>query len=196
MLDKVFSFRNKDTLDEEELWSKFKDGDQWALSVLFKTYFDQLYLYGMNLFGNEGLVKDAIQMLFFRLWKNRDRIAIPESIPAYLFVSLRRILLRKKRREQARYTRNAEYLEYEIDQTFSIEEVLIMEEEREEQVELYQEALKSLTPRQREALLLRTNSGMKNREIAQIMDITDKRVRNLIYEAKKQLEKRIYELTG
>jgi len=196
MLGKIFSSRNNKALEEDELWSKYKNGDKWAFSVLFKTYFDQLFLYGMNLFGNEGLVKDAIQMLFLRLWKDRERIVIPDSIPAYLFVSLRRILLRKKRREQSRYTRNAEYLEYEMDQTFSIEEVLIMEEEREEQVQLYQEALKSLTPRQREALLLRTNSGMKNQEIAQIMDITDKRVRNLIYEAKKQLEKRIYELTG
>lgn len=195
MLKNVFSFRNKDTFGEDELWSKYKNGDQWALSVLFKNYFDQLYLYGMNLIGNEGLVKDSIQMLFFRLWQNRESIAIPDSIPAYLFVSLRRIILRKKRREQARYTRNAQYLEYEIDQTFSIEEVLIMEEEREEQIQLYQEALKSLTPRQREALLLRTNSGMKNQEIAQIMDISDKRVRNLMYEARKQLEKRIYELT-
>ena len=199
MIEKLFSFTIKEdyeTLEECEVWSEFKKGHKEALSVLFKSYFEQLYLYGMNFLGNEEMVKDAIQVLFFRLWQNRERITNPDSIPAYLFVSLRRIMLRKKRREQARYTRNAQYLEYDANEELSIEEVIMMEEEKEEQLDLYKEALTSLTPRQKEALLLRMDSGMKNQEIARIMDISDKRVRNLIYEAKKQLKKKLYELTG
>ena len=199
MIEKLFSFTIKEdyeTLEECEVWSEFKKGHKEALSVLFKSYFEQLYLYGMNFLGNEEMVKDAIQILFFRLWQNRERITNPDSIPAYLFVSLRRIMLRKKRREQARYTRNAQYLEYDTNEELSIEEVIMMQEEKEEQLDLYKEALTSLTPRQKEALLLRLDSGMKNQEIARIMDISDKRVRNLIYEAKKQLKKKLYELTG
>ncbi|MDZ7691449.1 MAG: sigma factor-like helix-turn-helix DNA-binding protein [Balneolaceae bacterium] len=39
--------------------------------------------------------------------------------------------------------------------------------------------------------MLRVDSGMSNKEISQIMGVSDKRVRNLIYEATERLREHI-----
>lgn len=83
-----------------------------------------------------------------------------------------------------------------MDRTFSrvldIEHKMLLQEEKEDQRTFLQNAIRSLTVRQKEALLLRLDNGMSNREIADIMEISDKRVRNLIYEAIKRLKEHIY----
>lgn len=178
---------------KEELWTAFSENDRQAFSALFLRCYEQLFRYGMHFSSNEEVVKDSIQKLFFRLWKKRKTLNCPQSVDGYLFVSLRRILLRKKERAKARKDRNMAFMEEEFEDIFSIEELIIFKEEREKRKELFRNALQKLTPRQKEALLLRVDSGMSNGEIARVMELSDKRVRNLIYEATKRLKKEIRE---
>jgi RNA polymerase sigma-70 factor (ECF subfamily) len=181
---------------DQQLWEAFVDGNREAFSVFFIRFYERLFRYGMNFLSGkkEEAVKDGIQKLFFRLWKKRQSLQVPNSIDGYLYVSLRRILLRKVRRKKARNDRNSTYIEEEYDYIFNIEELMILREERKKRKALLQKALESLTPRQKEALLLRIDSGMSNKEISAIMEISDKRVRNLIYAATKRLKKKITEL--
>jgi len=79
-------------------------------------------------------------------------------------------------------------MEEELEYIFSMEELIILEEDRKKRQQLFRLALQQLTPQQKEALLLRVDSGMSNGEIALIMELSDKRVRNLIYEAIKRLK--------
>jgi RNA polymerase sigma factor (sigma-70 family) len=184
---------NWELLTKGELWSAFKKNNRRAFSALFLRCYEQLFRYGMNFSANKATVKDGIQKLFFRLWKKREKLSCPESVDGYLYVSLRRILLRNKERHQARKKRNVAFIEEELEQIFSVEEMIIFKEERQKRKELFQKALHKLTPRQKEALLLRIDSGMSNGEISTIMEVSDKRVRNLIYEATKRLKKEIRE---
>ncbi|MDR8394080.1 sigma-70 family RNA polymerase sigma factor [Aliifodinibius sp. S!AR15-10] len=180
---------------DQELWIAFRKGNRDAFSVLFLRYYQPLFRYGMNFSTVRETVKDSIQKLFYRLWEKRNLIDTPQSVQAYLYVSLRRILLRLNKRENSRERRNAQYLEQGMDGLISIEEEIILEEERKKREELYKSCIKALTPRQKEALLLRVDNGMSNTEIAGIMGITEKRVRNLIYESIKRLRREIYEQT-
>jgi RNA polymerase sigma factor (sigma-70 family) len=184
-----------DCCSEEELWKAFCEDNREALSNLFLRFYEQLFRYGMSFSSDEDIVKDSIQKLFFRLWQKRKVISVPQSIPSYLYVSLRRILLRKKKRKTARGKRNLEYLDLEFENLYSVEEQIVLREEKEKREELFQYALDSLAPRQKEAILLRVDSGMSNREIAEIMGVSDKRIRNLIYEATKRLRQEIKKLT-
>ncbi len=180
---------------EEELWEAFCEDNREALSKLFLRYYEQLFRYGMGVHPSQDLVKDSIQKLFFRLWKKRKIVNTPQSIQAYLYVSLRRIMLRMKDKGTSRAQRNSEYLDMDTDSLFSIEEQIILKEEQQERKKLLRCVIESLTPRQKEVLLLRIDSGMSNREIACITGVSDKRVRNLIYEATKRLREEIYKLT-
>lgn len=195
MFDQSYASDKFENFSEEELWAAFTDDNRKALSALFLKCYDRLFRYGMQILSNEESVKDAIQTLFFRLWKKRDTLTSPNSVYGYLFVSLRRILIRSIRKTKAKDRRNMDFVNYSLNNVRSVEELLIHQEEKERRKELFYFALQSLTLRQKEALLLRINSGMSNGEIARILNISDKRARNIIYEATKRLKGEIYKLT-
>ena len=180
-----------ESYSEQELWDAFTDGNRKALSMLFLRFYKRLFRYGILFSQNEEIVKDGIQILFLRLWKRKEMLDCPHSIEGYLYVSLRRILLRSNRRETTRRDRNMVFSDMNAGPMLSVEELIILQEEQNEREELFRNALRGLTPRQREALLLRIDSGMSNHEIARIMDLSDKRVRNLIYEATKRLREAV-----
>jgi len=180
-----------DLWSKEELWVGFSQNKRQAFSALFLRSYEQLFRYGMHFTSNEEVAKDGIQKLFFRLWKKRKTLACPDSVDGYLYVSLRRILLRQKNRRQSRQERHIAFVEDELDHIFSMEELIILKEERNKRQKLFRDALHQLTPRQKEALLLRVDSGMSNGEISKIMEVSDKRVWNLIYEATKRFKNRL-----
>ena len=180
-----------ETYSEEELWAEYRTGNKEAFSALFLRCYKRLFRYGMQFSPNEAVVSDGIQQLFLRLWEKRKNVACPRSVFGYLYVSLRRILLRRSTRKAARNRRHVDYMEDSGRYMDSIEEMLICQEEQERRRELLQFALRELSPRQKEALLLRIDSGMSNAEIADIMGVSDKQVRNLIWRATRRLKEEV-----
>lgn len=63
--------------------------------------------------------------------------------------------------------------------------------EEKEYLEKYQKALATLTEAQRVAFLLNRTEGKKHREIAEILDISQKAVEKRIYGALKKIRKEI-----
>jgi RNA polymerase sigma-70 factor (ECF subfamily) len=104
MLTKVHS-NNRVKNEENELnalWLALMGGDQEGLSELFCTSYPMLFNYGYKIVPHEAFVKDAIQELFLTLWEKRGAINKAESVKAYLFSSLRRIILRRLEKREHR----------------------------------------------------------------------------------------------
>jgi len=172
----------------EELWDAFRKGDDKALSELFVRYYTRLYRYGMRLLQEEEAVKDGIQHLFLKLWKKRKRIDQADSVTFYLLKSLRRILFRQKRQKASRRQRDQEYMDNFSPSYLTIEDCIVMAEQKVEQKELLEDAYQELTGRQKEALFLRLQNGLRNKEIADVMGLSHQRVRCLISEGTKRLK--------
>ncbi|MCW9705320.1 RNA polymerase sigma factor [Fodinibius salsisoli] len=179
---------SRDECSREELWEAFRGGDEKALSELFVRYYAKLYRYGMKLLSDEEAAKDGIQQLFLKLWNNRADIGRAESVTFYLLKSLRRILFRKKKQLKSRRRRNKEYMQNFISLPRTIEDEIVVAERKVEQKERLEKAYKVLTDKQKEALFLRLQHGLRNKEIADVMALSHQRVRNLIYEATKRLK--------
>lgn len=173
--------------NNDELWGALQDGDRTAFSELFSRFYPRLFRYGVKLVSDKEAVKDAIQEMFLSLWRHRKDLGDAESVEFYLLFSFRRTLLKEKKRIFNRQKRNWEYSENFLQYEFSIEKQIIYVEAKEERFKVYQKALQVLSERQRESLQLRIEYGLNNSEIAAVMDISEKRVRNLIYEATKKL---------
>jgi|GEM_PF-3242531 len=77
------------------LWQQYKLGDPGAFSRLYGAYVQVLYAQGMRVTPDAGLVKDCIHDLFVELWRDRQRVPQPESVPAYLAEALRTKLAAK-----------------------------------------------------------------------------------------------------
>ncbi len=120
-----------DAYSEEELWAEYIDDNRKAYSVLFLRCYERLFRYGMQFSSSDEIVKDSIQKLFLRLWKRRKELVCPESVYGYLYVSLRRILLRRDRRKKSRVQRHSDYMEKGPFCVSSIEQVIINQEKNE-----------------------------------------------------------------
>jgi len=129
-----------------------------------------------------------------RLWRKKEYYLRDIQSPrAYLLVSLRRIMLRDKKKRSARKERNREYASDFSKISHAVEQSIIDREITEEHKVLLETALNSLTKRQKEAFVLRLHQGLDNEEIAYVMEITKGRVEDLIYHATKSIKKEISE---
>ncbi|WP_185958393.1 RNA polymerase sigma factor [Fodinibius sediminis] len=173
--------------EEVCLWEAMRGGEREALETLFRRYYSPLYDYGINLVANANNVKDAIQELFLKLWRDRASLSTPRSIKAYLLVSIRRILMDGKKRKRKRYQRNRKYIEDAFSRVFTKEDLIVRREIEEGKRERLVQAINQLSNRQKETLFLRYYHGLTNREIAKIMNINYQSVKNNLYRALKNV---------
>lgn len=179
-----------DNLELHQLWDKLCEGEKRALGALFERTFDSLYRYGYRVISNPDQVLDSIQDVFYQLWKYRSNLDKPTSVEGYLFISLRRQLLRKKEKRKKRSENDEKYMSEEFDPLLDYEnwgEVLDLEEEQKRQLE---DAIQELTDRQREVIYLKFFEGLSTKELANVLDIRAQSIYNLVHDAVESL--RIY----
>lgn len=172
----------------DTLWQEITNGNEDALDSLFCLTYSHLYNYGFQITPQKGLVKDAIQELFLRLWRSHPNLSDAYSVKSYLLHSLRRILLRDLETRRNRSERNKKYVKDSFNEIYNIEELLIHLETEQQQKEQLLEALDSLSERQKEAIFLKFYEGASNEEIAEIMEINTQSVYNLIYRSIEKLK--------
>ena len=76
-------------MEQQILWKRFVNGDKEALSLIFRTFFDELFSFGLKLTRNTEIVEDSLQDMFFKLWKNRNNLDGISNIRGYLLKALR-----------------------------------------------------------------------------------------------------------
>ena len=172
---------------DAEIWTKFKNGDGDALSFIYAENSNKLYLYGLKLTTNYSIIEDSIHDLFSDLIRNRKKLGETDNIHFYLIKSFKRRLQRQLHKEQ-RYNLKDNDQEYAFDITYSIEHDIILEENSNQKIRFLNEALKDLTPRQKEAVYLKFTQGVEYVDIAEMMDMSVESCRNLICKAIKSLK--------
>lgn len=181
-------------MSSTQFWRKIQQGDEEAFRQLYDQYADLLYGYGMKIAGDDALVTDAIQSLFVYIFEKRKTCAVPQSISAYLCVSLRHMIVNALKKENSGVFKSLDELdanEYPFDLEIDIETAIIRSELEKEQLEVLQKELNSLTKQQREVLYLKYYKKMDSEEIARVMGITSRTVYNTTHMAITQLRERL-----
>lgn len=166
--------------DDQLLWQALREGDRDAFARLYQTHYRTLYGYGHKLVADAALVEDAIQDLFVDLWRLRNGLAPAVSVPYYLFRSLRRRLHRARERE--------DHLPLDPDR-LSIPDGDCADEE--DLIQQAERLIRQLPARQQEVVTLRFLGGFKNEEIADLLGITEKSVRNTLHKALSFLRRQV-----
>ncbi|MCX2475383.1 sigma-70 family RNA polymerase sigma factor [Pedobacter sp. MC2016-05] len=160
-------------LSDTDIWARMLKGDENALDEIYQVYFDSLYRYGMRILNNEDEVKDCLHNLFTKIWETRTKLGPTDNIRYYLFSALKNVI-------NSHYTKEKKYQKVEInDQTvfdlqFNLESAYIKKEELTEKVLQLSQAMKQLTPRQKEIIYLRYFEEMSYDQISEIMGLTTK----------------------
>ena len=175
-------------------WDKIQQGDEDAFRQLYDQYADLLYGYGMKIAGDDTVVTEAIQSLFVYIFEKRETCAEPQSKSAYLFVSLRQMIVNELKRESSGTFKSLDEVdtnEYRFDLEIDIETAIIRSELEKEQLEALQKELNGLTKQQREVLYLKYYKKMSPEEIAQVMGLTPRTVYNTTHMAITRLRERL-----
>ena len=164
--------------DDASIWEDFKAGVRSALSYMYFRYAKLLMLYGRKISEDYQMVEDCIHDLFFELWERRDRLGSTDSIKFYLFKILRRKVtesLRKKKdhipHEENHFTGFAKPIENQI----------IDNQTDKDRQALVENLLNQLNDNQREIIHLKFYVGLKNSEIAELLEMEHQSVKNVLF---------------
>lgn len=178
---------------EKDLWGRITSGDSSAYSELYNSYADVLYAYGMKINANDELVSEAIQLLFIKIFSRRQFLSRPNSTKAYLFTSLKRIMLNQLEGKSVKIIslddlcRNGSESRYNFDLEIDPQSMMIQNEDELLRVDILQQALNKLSKEQREVIYLRYYKNMSSEEVGEIIGTNSQVVRNITYKIIKKL---------
>nr|WP_321028825.1 sigma-70 family RNA polymerase sigma factor [Bacteroides nordii] len=164
-------------------WQEFLQGDENAYSWLYKTYIQLLYSYGLHFTMDGELIKDCIQEVFTKIYKNRKTLLLPDNVRLYLLIALKNCLLNVLNK-QYRYT-DLESIPFILSET--VEDEFLSTEASKLQKEEVENILSILTPRQREIMYYRFVEEMDFDQICKIMDLNYNSAHNQIQRALKKV---------
>ncbi|MGQ8335246.1 RNA polymerase sigma-70 factor [Sunxiuqinia sp. A32] len=174
----------------ESVFSHFKDGDELAFEMIFKSNYSALLGFCSQFINEIDSSKNIVQEAFINLWINRHKIENSNGIKAFLYTYIKSASLNYIRHNQvvSRYKDNQLMrkeieLNSEILDSFDFHSLEIIELEQ-----LIQQAIGNLPDRCREVFILSRIEGKKNKEIADQLGISVKSVEANITRAIKTLK--------
>jgi len=171
---------------DEEIWERFKRGDEKAFSYIFDTYHLPLYEYGQRFTSDEFLVRDSIQDLFFELARKKDKLSSTDNILFYLLKSLRLKIfanLRKNNRKGETVLDDERLDEFRLSYTTEVDP-----EEKELRLDQLAQAINELPTRLKETIYLKFYKNLSNQEVAEVMQVNYQTVGNNVQKAISKLK--------
>jgi RNA polymerase sigma-70 factor (ECF subfamily) len=172
-------------LKERQQLKRIQKGDMASFEALFNRFYPGLCAYARSLVGTKEVAEEVVQDVFYNIWKNRETIRIRYSVQSYLYRSAYNhsmMHLRKMRREY--FMEDVSGPEPEMNapdpsQAIQLDEVS----------GLIAETLENLPERTREIFRMNRQEGMKYKEIAEKLSISEKTVEANMSKALRALRK-------
>ncbi len=167
-------------------WKLLAEGEKQGLYDCFNLFYDDLYRLGLSLYRNVELIKESIQNLFLELWQIRHKLAAVENIRQYVFTVYKRTIYKTNLKYHIKGSTDGHDLSL-LDEKYisvnSYEAILIASEEDELKSIQLRNALKSLSPRQKEIIQLRYYECLSFKDIALKTKLTERTVYNTLHNA-------------
>lgn len=102
LLNKPIALSSLLAHDEKALLQLLAQGSQHALTVLYRSHWQSLFLSAYNILKDKKACEDIVQETFLQLWLRRENLAVRSSVKTYLSAAVRYQVfhyLRNKSRE-------------------------------------------------------------------------------------------------
>ena len=169
-------------MDSDDIFIGLKRRDEAALSVLFDTYYEKLYLFAEKYIYDSDKAHDIVQDVFLKIWENAERLELTSSIQHYLFASVRNGCLNYLKSLQIEDRNNRKYAEAYIES----QNVDMVDDE--ELLARVRQVLDELPEKCREVCLLRFVEGYKYADIAARLDMNENTVKAQLHRGMERLK--------
>lgn len=172
--------------NNEAVFEALRRGDATAYATLFSAYYQRLCRYAMRFVHDEDATEDLVQDCFLRLYEHRAALT-PTSLSSLLFTMVRnrclnylkhKVLVDGYQTEALKQSGGSEQL-YALDMTGNADAVVLYDDLRHQ----LDAIIDALPPRTREVFAMSRNDGMRNKEIAAALGISEKVVEKHVTKA-------------
>lgn len=161
---------------DDILIAGIKKDDYACYNQLFMRYYSRLCLFVFGITRNYTSSEDVVQELFIRLWIQRGKLEINESISGYLYRACKNAAINYLRSEKNRQKsiQNMPAKEWQTD------------EDQIEQIEFtvaLNQCIEQLPNRSRDVFMKSRIDGMKQQEISDQLGVSVKTIKNQIWKS-------------
>ena len=177
--------------EDEGLILQFYQGDQEALTVIFKRYKDGLFNFALRFVGNRADAEDAVSHAFMMVCEKRYTIKPGASFKTWLYTVARNSCLSKFRSQNKLFSLWSPKSDPDHDQAIDVRDPRLLARDQLSQKEIMAivaQAVSKLPQEQKEALILREYNGLSYEEISQVLDCSLEKVKVLIFRARNRLK--------
>jgi len=159
--------------EENYLLSELKKSNEVAFTMLFRSYYTDLVQFAGHILYDKNRCEDIVQNIFLKIWSERETLSIETSLKSFLLKSVQNACLDEIRHQQVIRTHES-YSEsvFEIDEMIDTENYVLFSDLN-EHVNL---AISKLPATYREAFELNRFRGLKYREIAEKLQVSERTV--------------------
>ena len=174
---------------DEEIMQEIKNGDLEKLSILFQKYKVLLYNFFVKQTYNKEISNDFVQNVFYRIIRYRMSFDEKQKFKTWMFKISRNIIADhySKIKLKTSETDLSEILNYK---KISNEDYI----EKDERTEQLYRALDKLPPEKKEILVMCKFNGIKYKDAAEIMEITESAVKVKVHRAISELKEHYFRL--
>lgn len=176
------TFVNKYT--DMDLVKRLQESDEEALTIIYKAYWEVMYLAAYNLVKDRSVCEDIVQEVFISLWQRRAKLQIKVSLKSYLYTST-------VYKVYDHFSKNKKMAKEELFDNFenkietSNPETKLMHEEL---IHLLDSIIDTLPDKCKEVYKLSRENMLSNKEIAEQLNISQRTVEGHISKALKILK--------
>lgn len=165
---------------EKELWKAFQNGSKDAFEEILRIFYRPMFDYGFRFQKDHDQLSDDIHDLFLSLWDRRAFLTPTANLKLYLFSALRNQIWRAKKRLSLTQELPDEDDESPFEETEYAETRIIRSEATDQRLSRIDFVMQKLTKRQQEILHLRFFENLSNAQIAEVLNISEPSVYNLL----------------
>ncbi len=159
--------------NENYLLVELKNSNKVAYTMLFRNYYKDLVLFAGSILQDKNRSEDIVQNIFLKLWTDRETLNIETSLKSFLLKSIKNACLDEIRhlqviRAHESYTESV----FEIDEMIDTENYVLFSDLNTKLTE----ALNKLPLSYKEAYEMNRFKGLKYKEIARELNVSERTV--------------------
>jgi RNA polymerase sigma-70 factor (family 1) len=167
-----------------DLVKRLQESEEDALTIIYKEYWEVMYVAAYNLVKDRSVCEDIVQEVFISLWKRREKLQIKVSLKSYLYTST-------VYKVYDHFSKNKKMAKQELFDNFenkietSNPETKLMHEEL---IHRLDAIIDTLPDKCKEVYRLSRENMLSNKEIAEQLNISQRTVEGHISKALKILK--------
>jgi RNA polymerase sigma-70 factor (family 1) len=158
--------------DEHFLIAELRKGNKKAFSLLFNKYYKDLVLFGGNFLPNQNLCEDIVQTVFLKLWRDRESLEIETSLKSFLLRSAQNNCLDELRHKGVVREHESYSMSFDLSENIDTENYVLFSNLQDQ----LEKAMAKLPKVCREAFEMNRLEGIRYREIAERLSVSERTV--------------------